>query len=330
MEGCQRQQQKMVTFMKNNKSLKNSITLVITACILAMVFIVPTGMKNIFAEEEELPFNRTKVSFPALTLELGKKAAEKEKTYTFELTADDKSNPLPKVTKIELTKAGEADFGDVIFERPGDYYYTVKQTTEDELGFVLDSSVYKIRVFAYLIDEQAKDSKEIVTPDKLVATVIISKEGDKQKSEKVLFKNDYEIFDLRIEKDLRQKENVEGRTDPATFVFSVDLFWKDELIKSDVVSMVFNSPGRDYVMVKDIPAGVQAVVTEIYAGGNYRVVGTGMKTTVIGPEETNNVEFTNTYDDTWKGGGSVTNTISDGSTASGSYSDGHTDTFGSR
>ena len=164
---------------------------------------------------------------------------------------------------------------------------------------------------------------KVVTADKLVATVILGIEGEANKPAKILFKNTDEKGSLKIVKDLLKKENVEGRLDPATFVFSLDFYEEDELIRSDVVSMVFNSAGADYVEIQDIPIGTKIVVSEVYAGGNYKISGSTSQTVTIESSAAMEVQFTNNYDDTWKGGGSVTNSLAaDGSGGTATYSDG--------
>jgi len=317
--------------MKNNKTVKTLISFIMMVAVVCLSLALP-GSSRARAEEEELPFNRVRVNFPSLTLELTDAAAERDKTYSFKLTADDAESPLPEKTVITMTEAGEAEFGSAVFSLPGDYYYSVVQTTEDEMGFVLDTRTYRIRVFAYLFDEpetgeDGKPTGEIKTPDKLAATVITGVEGETEKTEKIVFKNDYGNTSLIIEKTLSTKEQFEDGTDPVTFVFSVDVFWENELLRSDVVSMVFTGPGTDHAEVTDIPAGASVTVTEVYAGGNYRVVGDAEKSVVAGPEGAT-VEFENTYAETWLGGGSVINTLSGSDSGTGTYSDGRTETFG--
>ena len=90
--------------------------------------------------------------------------------------------------------------------------------------------------------------------------------------------------------------------------------------------MVFNGADTQSIVIEDLPVGALVTVTEVYAGGNYKSAdGAVKKTTIIRDElkteevELAEIKFTNTYNDTYKGGGSVTNTITDASQAEQNY-----------
>ena len=121
---------------------------------------------------------------------------------------------------------------------------------------------------------------------------------------------------LVILKTLEAHEQVGDRYEPATFVFEVTGYKSEEAFKnndpdsviySDVVTMVFDSPGsQTSEEITDLPAGAYMVVKEAYAGGNY--AGRAIKdTATITAEEVAQTEFTNSYNETWNGGGSVRN-----------------------
>ena len=134
---------------------------------------------------------------------------------------------------------------------------------------------------------------------------------------------------LRIQKVLPVNETMSNRTDPATFVFRIVAELKGQQVYNDVETIVFDGTNMGAPVTVDIPVGARATVTEIYAGGDYAYGtataalqdGTAVEyeaaangvTVEIVPydEETETdivtVSFTNTYDDTWKGSGSVEN-----------------------
>ena len=124
---------------------------------------------------------------------------------------------------------------------------------------------------------------------------------------------------LKITKTLEKKEQVNGRKDPASFIFRVDVTYKGETYLSDVYTMVFDGAESQSIQLDDLPVGATATVTEVYAGGNYQSVGKNTKETTIIRDDLNTeevelaqIEFTNTHTGSWKGGGSVHNHIVDG------------------
>lgn len=134
---------------------------------------------------------------------------------------------------------------------------------------------------------------------------------------------------LRIQKVLPVNETMANRSDPATFVFRVVAELKGQQVYNDVQTIVFNGTDMGTPVTIDVPVGAKATVTEIYAGGDYAygsasaalLDGTAVEyeevpngiTVEVVPydEETGSdivtVSFTNTYNNTWKGSGSVEN-----------------------
>lgn len=134
--------------------------------------------------------------------------------------------------------------------------------------------------------------------------------------------------DLVIEKELSVfNETVGG----ATFVFQIEAT-KDyatgngesdlKTVYSDVVSITFEKPGVQQVLVEQIPAGAKVTVTEVYSGGSYTAVGDIIKNTIIVADnnETADAEkdsaaqvfFENTYDGRLNGGCGVVNHFEQG------------------
>ena len=117
-------------------------------------------------------------------------------------------------------------------------------------------------------------------------------------------------------------EHVGERIEPATFVFQIEGTSPDgEVVFSDVRSMIFNEAGRQEIEINNLPVGTKVVVKEIYAGGNYKISGNDtLKVTIEADDSAAEVNFTNSYDNTFKGGGSVTNTIIDAEQVEQNYS----------
>lgn len=95
--------------------------------------------------------------------------------------------------------------------------------------------------------------------------------------------------------------------DPATFVFEVEAVLKDKVVYSDVVSLSFTEPGEKKVLLEKLPVGAQVTVTEVYSGAVYKPTSSAEQTVVIEAEKAVWTVFDNDYNETNKGGGSVTN-----------------------
>lgn len=127
------------------------------------------------------------------------------------------------------------------------------------------------------------------------------------------------LGDLEIRKTLN---SYNATLQSATFIFQIDA-QKDDIVYSDVVSLVFDGTGtRSAVLRQKIPAGAEVTVREVYSGPSYRAEGNEQYTierSVAAAilEETKEVDeneaprnvasFTNTYDDRLNGGTSVVN-----------------------
>lgn len=116
--------------------------------------------------------------------------------------------------------------------------------------------------------------------------------------------------DLEITKELQvYNETVGG----ATFVFQIEAFKIDpetdeeKVVYSDVVSMTFKNPGKDCILIEDIPAGAKVIVTEIYSGASYTLESDLEAEVTIEAEEKATVSFTNNYDERLNGGYGIVN-----------------------
>ena len=135
---------------------------------------------------------------------------------------------------------------------------------------------------------------------------------------------------MRIEKVLPVNETMSNRLDPATFVFHIKAVkGKAEVtVYDDVATIVFNGEEMgDPIVIEDLPVGATVTVTEVYAGGDYKFssaaaaymnktdaaigyVTRGVVAKIVAEDTKEEMlidTFTNVYDDTWNGSGSVTN-----------------------
>ena len=102
--------------------------------------------------------------------------------------------------------------------------------------------------------------------------------------------------DLEIVKDLTE---YNASLKDALFVFQIEGTRHDKKVYSDVVSIKFNQAGKKSVLVKDLPAGTDVTVKEVYAGGSYsNTSGKTQEAKIVAEGVTGNpasVSFTNTY-----------------------------------
>lgn len=98
---------------------------------------------------------------------------------------------------------------------------------------------------------------------------------------------------------------------PATFVFEVTATLGDDTVFRDNVSLTFtsgDSTSEKSVVLKDrIPIGAQVTVEEIYSGAAYVLTSSPIQTATIEANNMVSVAFTNDYNGTNRGGGSVSN-----------------------
>lgn len=130
------------------------------------------------------------------------------------------------------------------------------------------------------------------------------------------YTSDYRYGSIRIVK--RLPEYLEGKS--ATFVFQVESQYNDvegrdtsAFIYSDVKTLSFTAAGEDEILMEDaFPIGAQVTVTEVYFGSAYSNGGAEAQTltvTVNDTADTVTAEFTNRYNGSGNGGGSVVNSF---------------------
>ena len=70
-------------------------------------------------------------------------------TFTFTMSASDESCPMPEgttgaVKEISIVGAGSAEFGEITFEYPGTYVYTISEKNSGTHGYTYDTTVYTV------------------------------------------------------------------------------------------------------------------------------------------------------------------------------------------
>ncbi|CUX68217.1 T surface-antigen of pili [Clostridium sp. C105KSO15] len=80
-------------------------------------------------------------------------------SFTFSLTAQDKTNPMPEGSAsgfkyITIYGSGEEEFGPWIYTREGTYYYTISEVILSDTRYTYDHSVYTITDVVKDIDGQ--------------------------------------------------------------------------------------------------------------------------------------------------------------------------------
>lgn len=143
------------------------------------------------------------------------------------------------------------------------------------------------------------------------------------------------LGNLQLLKDLAVYEERGWTKEPATFVFQIDGYTEKNNVKTNIYSniktIVLGGPGQsDPIIIKDQPAGAKFTITEIYPGQNYKKTGytvnpasaesadaadssasTDSVTVTILADSTVSVTYNNTWDNTYRGGGSVENIYSE-------------------
>lgn len=104
-------------------------------------------------------------------------------TFTFELEAVDGA-PMPQDNTVTITGEGTAKFGEITYDVPEDYCYTIREKQQTITGYTMDTTVYDVTV-------------QVTTDDQgvLTAAVYMGKDGDTAKSEKAVFTNRYKAPD---------------------------------------------------------------------------------------------------------------------------------------
>ncbi len=180
-----------------------------------------------------------------------------------------------------------------------DYMETVKnENNEESLVTIARSAEYTYSFLPELVALPGKDADE----NGVIST---ANSGDWQYDVTISLKPQREHLTagLQITKKLERYETK----DPATFVFDIEAELDGRNVYSDVVTLTFTDPGMKTTLIEDIPVGAVVTVTETYSGHSYDFTSGDSKTAVIEANKQVEVAFTNTYDETFHGGGSIVN-----------------------
>ena len=168
-------------------------------------------------------------------------------------------------------------------------------------------------------NEAGKPITYVVKEDAVAGYEAVDGKDRAKDGEKITNRHIPQTGSLKITKALDAHEHVAfgDRIDPATFIFRVDVTYRGKKVYSDVITMVFDKAETQTFEIANLPVGAEAVVEEIYSGGNYKISDkekAKQTVTIIADNaETKDVvemaqtAFTNVYDTTWNGGGSVNN-----------------------
>ncbi len=121
------------------------------------------------------------VSIP-VQIEVSGTRVPEDQQYRLQLEGVTSQAPMPEVTELTMTGAGQVSFGPIVYEAPGDYQYEVRQNSEAAQYFVFDESVYRITV-RVLRDENDQLSSLILAYNEAV--------GESQKVDGLTFTNQY-------------------------------------------------------------------------------------------------------------------------------------------
>lgn len=110
---------------------------------------------------------------------------------------------------------------------------------------------------------------------------------------------------LEITKDLINHHVTMG--EKATFVFQIDVTTLKGKTESRQIALTFDGYGSKSAVIENIPAGAEVVVTEIYSGAGYEIVGDGTVNTTIVADDMAEAGFQNQHNGNSNGGYGVVN-----------------------
>lgn len=148
--------------------------------VMLLLLLLTTALLPVSAFAAELP-----TVTAAITVEkkLTGDTPPSAETFTFTLTPENESNPMPETepsNKITIKGAGKASFGAITYSEPGNYSYTVKEEVGNVANYTYDKSVYKVTVYVTTDDD-----------GNLTAKVWAFKDGSEAKAANAVFTNSY-------------------------------------------------------------------------------------------------------------------------------------------
>ena len=111
----------------------------------------------------------------ALVIKTVSGSPSQNSTFTFRLTAQDSSNPMPSgsvsgVKEISITGSGTATFGSWSYEEVGVYYYTVFERNTGAAGYTYDTEIYTVTDTVTAVEGQLLLSRVITNSANRVVT----------------------------------------------------------------------------------------------------------------------------------------------------------------
>lgn len=120
------------------------------------------------------------VSIPVKVEVTGNRIPEGQ-AYRLVLEGITQGAPMPASTELTITGAGEAAFGEIVYQVPGDYQYRIYQNSEAAEYFEYDSRIYTVTV-RIVRDEEDRLSSQIWAQNA---------DSSEEKSESITFANRY-------------------------------------------------------------------------------------------------------------------------------------------
>lgn len=193
--------------------------------------------------------------------------------------------------------------------------YAKQDETSKKWKTIAKSARYEYSFDPILLALPSRSTGETYVNEEGVSNETSNVDIDWQQNVKILLKAERErlLSSLEIVKLLDKYETK----DPATFIFQVEATLTEDTaegpvttkVYSNVISLVFDSKstGTEKYTIENLPAGAEVTVTEAYSGANYKVTSEREQTATIEANKVASVSFSNTYNDTYHGGGSVRN-----------------------
>lgn len=130
-------------------TLTIAVTVALTAAVCAALAVTENAYADMTGENGKT-IRSAVVNIPVRHRITGDKY-DGEDTFEFLLTAQDDKCPMPegssgRVRIAKVTGAGDPDFGDMVFEYPDEYHYTVSRQDKKYSNLDTDNSVYSVMI----------------------------------------------------------------------------------------------------------------------------------------------------------------------------------------
>lgn len=134
--------------------------------------------------------------------------------FTFILTAADGA-PMPAgsvngVKTASVSGAGDATFGNVTYDKVGDYRYTIRESAGSDAAYTYDSTVYDLTVQVTWAGDVGGNLK---------AVLYLHKDGETAKQEKALFTNVYKSGFVIVDPPVQKVISGDKPSTSAAFIF---------------------------------------------------------------------------------------------------------------